>query len=152
MGTPTTEAQFPSQGWHTFVEKLQAVVRKYRLYKESKQGANLPSNFIRHYYDLYQLIDRVEVQTFIGTPEYEAFKKERFGGDDTKVSNSDALKLTDPGDRAVFEKEYTRSESLYFKGQPTLTQILERMAKDMARLYRGLKDVQKRHLFLSQLP
>ena len=119
---------------YTFVERLQAVVRKFRLYKEGKAGANLPANFIRHYYDLYQLIDRADVQKFIGTTEYEDFKKERFGSDDTRVANSDALKLSDPADRALFEKEYTRSASLYFKGRPSLTEILDRMAKNMSRL------------------
>lgn len=119
---------------YTFVEKLQAISRKFRLYKEGKAGANLPSNFIRHYYDLFQLIDRSDVQTFIGTKEYETFKKERFGRDDTHVSNTDALKLNDPKDRAVFEKEYNRSSSLYFKGRPTMTQILNRIAKDLDRL------------------
>ncbi len=118
----------------TFVEKLQAVVRKFRLYKEGKQGANLPVNFIRHYYDLYQLIDRTDVQDFIGTNEYEDFKKERFGGDDTVVSNSDALKLTNQEDRAIFEKEYDRSASLYFKGRPALAEILARMGSNLDRL------------------
>lgn len=119
---------------YTFVEKLQAVVRKFRFYKEGKQGANLPANFIRHYYDLYQLINLSDVQAFIETPEYEEFKKERFGGDDIRVSNSDALKLGDPLDRALFEKEYTRSASLYYRGRPTLSEILERMAQDLERL------------------
>lgn len=119
---------------YTFVEKLQAVVRKFRLYKEGSKGSNIPANFIRHYYDLYQLIDLKEIQAFIGTPEYENFKIERFGRDDTKISHSDAFKLSLPEDRDLFEKEYARSESLYFKGRPTLTAILERIAKDLDRL------------------
>lgn len=119
---------------YTFVEKLQAIIRKFRLYREGKQGSSLPANFIRHYYDLYQLIDRPEVQAFIGTPDYENFKKERFGSDDTKISNSDALKLGDAADLALFENEYNRSASLYFKGRPTLMEILERVTKDLERL------------------
>jgi hypothetical protein len=119
---------------YTFVEKLQAVVRKFRLYKEGKEGASLPANFIRHYYDLYQLIERADVKAFIGTEEYQAFKKERFGGDDPKVSSSDALRLTDASDRALFEKEYGRSASLYFKGRPTLDEILKCLAEDLDRL------------------
>ncbi len=118
----------------TFVEKLQAVVRKFRLYKEGRQGSHLPANFIRHYYDLFQLIDRADVQAFIGTEEYERFKKERFGGDDTKISNSDAFKLRDANDRAIFEKEYGRSLSLYFKGRPSLAEILTRIGRDLERL------------------
>lgn len=119
---------------YTFVEKLQAVVRKFRLYKEGKAGANLPANFIRHFYDLFQLIDRADVQAFIGTTEYENFKKERFGGDDTKVANSDAFRLSDPVARTLFQKEYNRSASLYFKGRPSLDEILKRMAKEIDRL------------------
>jgi hypothetical protein len=118
---------------YTFVEKLQAVVRKYRLYKDGKEGANLPVNFIRHYYDLCQLINRDDVKAFIGTPEYENFKVERFGRDDTRVRNSGAFNLS-PEDRAIFEKAYERSKSLYFKGRPSLQEILERMAEYLDRL------------------
>ncbi len=119
---------------YTFVEKLQAVIRKFRRYQAGGSRENLPANFIRHYYDLYHLIDRPEVQAFIGSPEYEAFKKERFGGDDTLVANSDAFILGDRVTRALFEKEYDRSASLYFKGRPTLGQILQRIGQDLARL------------------
>jgi hypothetical protein len=118
----------------TFVEKLQAVVRKFRIYKQGGSGSNLPANFLRHYYDLFQLLQRADVQDFIGTHEYESFKKERFGGDDTKISHSDAFKLTDPRDRDLFEKEYSRSASLYFKGRPSLTEILARIGSVLGQL------------------
>lgn len=118
----------------TFVEKLQAVIRKFRHYKEGKSGASLPANFLRHYYDLFQLIELKEVQDFIGTAEYETFKKERFGGDDTRIANSDALKLSDQVDLDLFKEEYKRSEPLYYRGRPTLQEILERIAKDIERL------------------
>ncbi len=119
---------------YTFVEKLQAIVRKFRLYKEGKGSASLPANLIRHYYDVYQLIDRPDVQKFIGTPEYESFKKERFGGDDTKVANSGAFKLREPADRSLFQKEYNRSVSLYFKNRPSFQEILNRIEKDLKQL------------------
>lgn len=119
----------------TFVEKLQAVVKKFRQYKAGAgSAANLPANFIRHYYDLYQLIGLDEVQSFIGTSEYEAFKTERFKSDNTKVAASDALKLADKADRAIFQKEYDRSSGLYYQGRPTLDQILTRFAVDLERL------------------
>jgi predicted nucleotidyltransferase component of viral defense system len=119
----------------TFVEKLQAVVKKFRQYKSGSDAtSSLPANFIRHYYDLYQLIDRKDVQSFIGTPEYEAFKKERFKNDNTKVSASDALRLSNTNDRKIFEKEYDRSSGLYFQGRPTLEQMLARFARDLDRL------------------
>ena len=120
---------------HTFVEKLQALLKKFKQYKDEKKGkGNLPENFIRHYYDLYQLIDRADVQQFIGTTEYHEFKKLRFKSLDNKVSNSEALKLSNEVDRNVFEKEYNRSANLYYKGRPTLETILRRFAKDLDRL------------------
>jgi len=120
---------------HTFVEKLQAVLKKYNQYSESKKSKpKLPDNFIRHYYDLFQLIDRDDVQKFIGTDQYNEFKSIRFKSIDNKVSNSEALKLTDAEDRKIFEDEYERSSGLYYKDRPTLEQILLRFSKDLDRL------------------
>ncbi len=119
---------------YTFVEKLQAIVRKFRLYKEGKGSRTLPANFIRHYYDVFQLIDDSDVQKFIGTPEYTTHKRERFGKDDNKVSNSDAFKLSDVKDRESFEKQYVNTKSLYYKGQPEFQKILDRIGKDLDRL------------------
>ncbi len=120
---------------HTFVEKLQAVIKKFQQYKsDSPNSASLPINFIRHYYDLFQLIDRDDVQKFIGTSEYNEFKKERFKSLDTKVSNSEALKLLDQKDRKVFDNAYNRSAGLYYKARPTLDEILSRFEKDLNRL------------------
>lgn len=119
---------------YTFVEKLNAVIRKYRLYKAGQAGGALPVNFIRHYYDLYQLLNRQDVKNYVGTSEYESFKAERFGGNDTKIGNSDALKLTLPEDRTAFEAAYARSKSLYFRGRPTLQEILDCMAQYMDQL------------------
>lgn len=119
----------------TFIEKLQAVVKKFRQYKAALgRDSDLPANFIRHYYDLYQLIALKEVQSFIGTEEYQAYKKVRFKSDNTKVSESDVLKLPDPGDRAIFEKAYGRSSGLYYRGRPTLEEIIARFAIDLERL------------------
>jgi hypothetical protein len=57
---------------YTFVEKVQAVVRKYSQFKGT---ARVPTNFLRHYYDIHQLLDVESVQKFIGTPEYLKHKK-----------------------------------------------------------------------------
>ena len=120
---------------YTFVEKLQAIVRKYRLYKEKKENATLPANFIRHYYDLYQLIERDDVQKFIGTTEYNDFKQEHFGkSDDIIITNSDAFALPDPNDRKIFDQAYRRSENLYYKGRPNFQEILDRINQDIKRL------------------
>src|SRR5208283_2090782 len=60
---------------YTFVEKLQTVVKKYRQFKETGRIAH---NFLRHYYDINQLLDVEAVQRFIGTPEYWEHKMKRF--------------------------------------------------------------------------
>lgn len=120
---------------HTFVEKLQAVSKKFKQYKEKKSGtASLPENFIRHYYDLYQLLDRKDVQDFIGTPEYQDYKRERFKSLDTNLSQSEAFKISDKEDRKLFEKEYERSKGLYYQGRPTLDDILQKFASNLSRL------------------
>lgn len=110
---------------YTFVEELQAVVRKYRLYK-SNSGL-MPKNFLRHYYDIYCLLEEQEVRNFIGTPEYEEYKALRFGGDDTKVSNSDAFRLSATQDRNNFEKALAQTSALYYSGCPSLEEILNRI-------------------------
>ena len=106
---------------YTFVEKLQAIVRKFRLYQET---GTLPGNFLRHYYDIHCLLKLKEVADFIGTSEYEAYKKERFGGDDVKVANSEAFRLNQANDFHLFQREYVKSRSLYYKGQIGFKEIL----------------------------
>lgn len=104
------------------------------MYKEGAETRTLPTNFLRHYYDLFQLIDLPEIQKFIGTPEYTTHKNERFGKDDTKVSNSDAFRLTTKEDRELFEKEFLKTKTLYYRGQPSFQEILTRIGKDLERL------------------
>ncbi len=70
----------------------------------------MPKNFLRHYYDVFQLLDSAEVQAFIGTVEYEAHKKVRFGSDDTRVANSSALSLENESDRKFFQREYEKKK------------------------------------------
>lgn len=119
---------------YTFVEKLQAVVRKYRLFLEGRGSRALPGNFVRHYYDLYKLIELPIVQKFIGTPEYEAYKKERFKGDDTKIANSNAFLLQDPKERALFQREYDRTGAMYYRERPEFERILKRLQDNLPKL------------------
>jgi hypothetical protein len=117
---------------YTFVEKLQAIVKKYRQYKLGKQDT-LPANFIRHYYDLYQLIERKDVQEFIGTDEYEKHKVERFKGEDLNISNSGALKL-DVSDFKRFEFEYQRTAALYYRSRPQFREMMLKLGAWTERL------------------
>ena len=47
---------------YTLVEKLQTISTKYRQQQKEKQ---FPPNFLRHYYDIYSLLEHPEVQAFI---------------------------------------------------------------------------------------
>ncbi len=116
---------------YTFVEKLQAVIRKFKIYRER---GRFPENFMRHYYDLYYLLQLRDVQDFIDTKEYEDFKKERFGGDDIVIINSDAFKLNNHDERKLFEKEYAKTQALYYRGQIALSDILDFIGSYLPRL------------------
>jgi hypothetical protein len=116
----------------TFVEKLQTISTKFRRQQES---GSFPTNFMRHYYDIYQLLTQLEVQDFIGTEAYEARKRQRFRrGDNLKISENDAFLLKDPATRKLYESEYLKTGSLYYKGQIPLSKILGRIEEYIDRL------------------
>ncbi len=116
---------------YTFVEKVQAVVRKYGQFKGT--GKVLP-NFLRHYYDIYQLLDVAAVQKFIGTPEYLEHKKKRFKSLNQNLEESGAFTIEDESIRKQFEAEYSKTAPLYYRGQIPLDQILARIQQDLPRL------------------
>lgn len=110
---------------YTFVEKLQTVSTKYRL---QQSGNAFPANFMRHYYDIYCLLDLAEVQSFIGTPDYEQRKRQRFRKEDElTLAKNAAFSLPDPRERARFVREYQKTAALYYQGQPDLLTILDRI-------------------------
>jgi nucleotidyltransferase AbiEii toxin of type IV toxin-antitoxin system len=115
---------------YTFVEKLQTVINKYRQFEAS---GKLSSNFLRHYYDIHQLLDLPDVQKFIGTPEYIEHKKKRFKTLNN-VGESSAFLLKDEKIRQQFEAEYKKTAALYYRGQIPLEKIIARIQKDLARL------------------
>jgi Nucleotidyl transferase AbiEii toxin, Type IV TA system len=107
---------------YTLVEKLQTLSTKFRRQQESGE---FPANFMRHYYDVYRLLQRPEVQRFIGTPEYLAHKKKRFRqGDNPNIAENQAFILNDPAIRQLYERAYDAGAALYYRGKPTFEQIL----------------------------
>jgi len=116
---------------YTFVEKLQAVVRRYGQFKAT---GNLSPNFLRHYYDIHQLLDVEAVQKFIGTTEYLEHKKKRFKSLDHDVTKSGAFTIEDENIGKQFEREYSKTAPLYYRGQIPLEKILARIQEDLVRL------------------
>ncbi len=110
---------------HTFVEKLQTISTKYRRLNAAKE---FPANFLRHYYDVYCLLELEEVQAFMKTPDYQKRKEQRFrSGDELKIAKNAAFTLKNRDQRALFAKEYKKSAALYYQGQPDFDLLLDRI-------------------------
>ncbi len=111
---------------HTLVEKLQAISTKFRQQQET--GA-FPPNFMRHYYDIYSLLQDPDVQAFIGTQAYRDHKAKRFPrADNPFIAENEAFVLSDPVTRATLQTAYAASSALYFSGQPAFDDILVEIA------------------------
>lgn len=106
---------------YTFVEKLQAISTKFRKFRET---GKIPSNFLRHYYDLHCLLEIDAVQNFIGTDKYEERKKQRFPkADELRIASNPAFLFDNAEDFEKFEREYKNTQALYYAGQPSLAEI-----------------------------
>ncbi|WP_246665070.1 nucleotidyl transferase AbiEii/AbiGii toxin family protein [Neorhizobium sp. P12A] len=117
---------------YTLVEKLQTISTKYRKQQETGQ---FPVNFLRHYYDVYCLLDQPAVQAFIGTEAYLAHKGRRFPkADNQTISSNLAFSLSDPDTFGLYERAYERTSALYYHGRPTLKEILARITSYADRL------------------
>jgi len=107
---------------YTFVEKLQTISTKYRKQQDDKIK---PVNFLRHYYDVFQLLHQKRVTDFIGTDKYYDYKNERFRTSDEKdLTKNEAFILSDPITRQLYAKEYESKANIYFHKQIPFDQIL----------------------------
>jgi len=95
---------------YTFVEKTQALVRRYGQFKGT---GKIPTNFLRHYYDIHQLLEVEAVQKFIGTPEYLAHKRKCLKSLDRDVAKRGAFTIDGENIREQFEPEYSKTVPLY---------------------------------------
>lgn len=110
---------------YTFIEKMDAVIRKYKKYRDTNK---VSENFFRHYYDLYCLLGETKIQNFIGTQNYESYKKERIKNLSASVRNHPAFSLKNLEIRNLFKKEYNKQRDLYYKGQIPFEKILNRLS------------------------
>ncbi len=117
---------------YTLVEKLQTISTKFRRHLED---GSMPQNFLRHYYDVYCLLDDTGVQAFIGTEAYVAHKNARFPTADNKViAKNAAFSLPDDTMRERFARAYAATAALYYRGQPSLDAILGKIREFADRL------------------
>ncbi len=117
---------------YTLVEKLQTNSTKFR--KHAADGS-MPQNFLRHYYDVYCLLDDPEVQAFIGSPDYLAHKDARFpGADNRNIAENPAFHLSNAVTRALLERAYRSTRALYYRGQPKFGELMQRIDDHAGRL------------------
>lgn len=118
---------------YTFVEKLQTIATKFR---QEQESSSIRSNFMRQYYDVYNLLENPIVQTFIGTEDYLNHKEARFPKVDFEIpiKENEAFLLSDPELKSNFKKRYEATSALYYKGQPDFEHLLERLHGYLDRL------------------
>jgi hypothetical protein len=110
---------------YTRVEKLQTIS-----FRKQQESGNDPFGFMRHYYDVHELLKNSDVQAFIGTDAYtgtDAYKQHkqaRFRGENQNIAGNEAFLLSDAETRALYADAYERSSSLYYGRKPTFEQIL----------------------------
>ncbi|MDP1574095.1 MAG: nucleotidyl transferase AbiEii/AbiGii toxin family protein [Coxiellaceae bacterium] len=117
---------------YTFVEKLQTISTKFRI---QQKNHTMPINFLRHYYDIYQLLNQKRILDFIGTNEYLDHKKKRFRtADEMEIKNNEAFLLLDENTRKLYATEFEKKSAIYFGEQPKFLDILERIKKYIHKL------------------
>jgi len=110
---------------YTFVEKLQTISTKYRTQQEREA---FPVNFMRHYYDVFCLLDEPIVQEFIGTQEYKLHKDKRFrSGDNPHIAENEAFLLNNKTIYKQYEEAYQNTRALYYKTQPGFNEIIDKI-------------------------
>ena len=114
---------------YTFVDKLQAVCRRYRQWRgRNHTQKDRPRQFSRHYYDLYMLLAVDRVKRFLGSTEYETYKSEKIkGADAAEFAARGAFTLPDPGVFSLFEKEFRVMNSLLLSPGPSFKEVVERL-------------------------
>jgi len=108
---------------YTFVEKLQTILTKYRVMEET---GHTQVNFLRQYYDIYQLLQLSEVQDFLGSAEYQKHKHHRFPKAELEipVKENQAILLENSEIRTHLKSLYQNSKGLYYSGQPDFDQMI----------------------------
>lgn len=110
---------------YTLVEKLQTISTKYR---QQQNTGTFPVNFMRHYYDIYCLLQDAETLAFIGTSEYKAHKERRFrSADNPIIAENEAFLLSNPKTRADYKAAYQATRALYYRSQPDFDEILAKI-------------------------
>ena len=122
---------------YTFVDKLQTICRRYRQYTERRDPErDRPRRFLRHYYDLYKLLELPRVREFIGTPGYVAYRelKLRGGADLNTFESRRPFELPDEDVLREFDAEFAALSGLFFAPAPAFADIIGEIRRHARRL------------------
>lgn len=112
---------------YTLIEKMEGICRKYRQFKEKHE---MPPNFLRHYYDIYSLVNDPEVTAFIGRSEYRKYKAKIFSDKyEQNISKNEAIVLNDMTIRSHFANLFNEKRDLYFDRDIDFNSIIEGISK-----------------------
>lgn len=107
---------------YTFVDKLQTICRYFRQF--SDEGRQ-PRMFLRHYYDLYRLLDLDRVNGFIGTPEYESYKTYKLKGKDLATFKTlEPFQIQDSQTYQIFQREFGFLDGLFWSPGPEFEEVV----------------------------
>lgn len=117
----------------TFVEKLSAISKKFRQYSETKV---MDKNFMRHYYDIFMLLKRSDVQDFLGTDKYLAHKKSRFSPkDEFDLTKNQAFIMSEKEVFDFFAKKHSENASLHYdRAFPMFEEIMKEIGKSLGKM------------------
>lgn len=121
---------------YTFVDKIQTICRRFRQYRDRNDpGKDRPQQFLRHYYDLYKLLDVDRVKAFIGTDKYKAYKKQKLKTTDAaEFATREAFLLKDAKAYAAFEEGFATMSTMLTPPRPSFPEIIGRIRERTAAL------------------
>lgn len=112
----------------TFVDKLQTICKRFRQHRDRNEERDRPRQFLRHYYDVYKLLELERVRSFIGTADYDAYKREKIrGADASEFASGEAFTIQDDERYRTFQKEFESLDSLLFSPGPSFEDVIERL-------------------------
>lgn len=119
---------------YTLVEKLQTIATKFRTEK-TNEGQATKVNFMRQYYDVFQLLQQPRILEFIGSEEYYKHKEYWFPEADLAVPIAENEAFSPTGEILEGLKgRYKSTAGLYYRGQPDFDEMLAYIKKYLDKL------------------
>lgn len=91
---------------------------------------------MRHYYDIYCLLENQGVKSFIGTKAYQEHKQKRFPRADIQIpiAENEAFLLSNSETRKLYASNYQSTSALYYQKQPSFDELLARIQSVISEL------------------